>query len=56
MPYSAINPRRANAVVNLAPAAANRTSHINAWVSPMPAHAPLIAAMTGLRNPVTKCG
>ena len=56
MPYSAIRPRRANEVVNLAPAAANRTSHISAWVSPMPAQAPLIAAMTGLRSVATKCG
>ena len=56
MPYSAIRPRRANEVVNFAPAAANRTSHINAWVSPMPAQAPLIAAMTGLRSVATKCG
>ena len=56
MPYSAMRPRRAKAVVNLAPAAAKRTSHISACVSPMPAHAPLMAAMIGLRNPVTKCG
>ncbi len=56
MPYSAISPRRANDVVNLAPSAAKRTSHANAIVRPMPAHAPLIAAMTGLRMVVTKCG
>ncbi len=56
MPYSAIRPRRLNAVVNLAPAAANRTSHISACVRPMPAHAPLIAAINGLRIPVTKWG
>jgi hypothetical protein len=56
MPYSAIRPRRANDVVNLAPAEANRTSHISAWVSPMPAQAPLIAAMTGLRSVATKYG
>ncbi len=54
MPYSAISPRRANEVVNFAPAAANRTSHISAWVSPMPAQAPLIAAMTGLRSVVNE--
>lgn len=54
MPYSAISPRRAKDVVNLAPAAANRTSHISAWVRPMPAQAPLIAAMTGLRRVVRK--
>ncbi len=50
MPYSAIRPRLENAVVNLAPAAAKRTSHISAWVRPMPAHAPLIAATIGLRS------
>ena len=50
MPYSAPSPRRAKAVENLAPRAANRTSHISAWVSPIPAHAPLIAAISGLRN------
>ena len=53
MPYSAISPRRANEVVNLAPSAANRTSHTNAIVSPIPAQAPLIAAMTGLRMVIT---
>ena len=42
------SPRRAKAVVNLAPAAAKRRSHISAWHRPMPAHAPLMAAMTGL--------
>ena len=50
MPYSAPSPRRAKAVENLAPRAANRTSHISAWVSPIPAQAPLIAAISGLRN------
>lgn len=48
MPYSAIRPRRANDVVNFAPAAANRTSAISACESPMPATEPLMAAMTGL--------
>ncbi len=56
MPYSAIRPRRTNEVVNLAPAAANRTSQNNAWVSPMPAQAPLIAAITGLLTVVTNSG
>ena len=48
MPCSAMRPRRAKAVVNLAPAAAKRRSHMSAWHRPMPAHAPLMAAMTGL--------
>ena len=56
MPYSAIRPRRANAVVNLAPGAAKRRSHIIACTRPMPAHAPLIAAMTGLVSVVWYCG
>ena len=43
-----MRPRRANAVVNFAPDAAKRMSHIMACTSPMPAHAPLIAAITGL--------
>jgi len=47
-PCSAISPRLENAVVSLASAAANRTSHMRAWTRPTPAHAPLMAAMTGL--------
>jgi hypothetical protein len=35
------------AVANFAPRAAKRRSHINARTKPSPAHAPLIAAMTG---------
>ena len=49
LPCSATSPRRANAVVNLTPAAAKRRSHISACTSPIPAHAPLIAATIGLR-------
>ena len=48
-PYSATRPRRANAVVNLAPAAAKRRSQNIACTNPMPATGPLMAAMTGLR-------
>ena len=48
MPCSATSPRRAKAVVSLAPDAAKRMSHISACTRPMPAHGPLIAAMIGL--------
>ena len=48
MPCSAISPRRANAVVNLAPAAAKRWSQYSAYTRPSPAQAPLMAAMIGL--------
>ena len=47
-PYSAIRPRRAKAVVNLAWVAAKRTSHWRAWTRPTPAHPPLMAATSGL--------
>ena len=47
MPYSAIRPRRAKAVVILAPEAAKRTSQQRAWTSETPAHPPLIAQMIG---------
>jgi hypothetical protein len=55
-PYSAISPRRANDVVNFAPSAANLTSHASAIVRPIPAQAPLTAAITGLRMVARKCG
>ena len=48
MPYSAMRPLREKAVVNLAPAAAKRTSAMTAWTIPRPAQAPLTTAMTGL--------
>ena len=48
MPYSAMRPRRAKAVVNLAWLAAKRTSHCSAWTSPTPAQPPLMAATSGL--------
>src|SRR3989442_9875083 len=47
LPCSATSPRRTNAVVNFAPAAAKRRSHMRAAHRPMPAQAPLIAAMIG---------
>ena len=47
VPYSAPRPRRVNDVDMRAPRAANRRSQYNAWISPMPAHAPLIAAIIG---------
>jgi hypothetical protein len=50
MPYSATSPRRANAVENRAVSAANRTWQNNACTSPTPAHAPLIAAISGFGN------
>jgi hypothetical protein len=49
-PNSAGRPRRAKAVVIRAPDAANRTSADSASTNPIPAHAPLIAAITGLRK------
>ena len=57
MPCSATSPRRANAVVSFAFSATKRTSHISACTSPMPAHGPLIAAITGLGTlSVNVCG
>jgi hypothetical protein len=50
MPYSATSPRRANAVENRAVSAANRTWQNKACTSPTPAHAPLIAAISGFGN------
>ena len=50
-PNSATSPRRVNAVAIFTPAAAKRTSATSAWISPMPAHPPLMAAMSGLRSP-----
>ena len=47
MPCSAMSPRRTKAVVNLAPAAAKRMSVMSACTIPMPAQAPLMAAMIG---------
>ena len=49
-PNSAGSPRRVNDVEILAPAATNRTSDKSARTTPMPAHAPLIAAIKGLRR------
>ncbi len=46
--FSAGSPRRANAVVNLAADEEKRMSQTNAWISPMPAAAPLIAPTIGL--------
>ncbi len=34
----------------MAPGTANRTSHMRAWLKPMPAQAPLTAATRGLGN------
>ena len=51
MLYSATSPRRAYAVVMRARDDAKRTSATRAWTNPMPAHAPLIAATSGLRSP-----
>ena len=48
MPVFREQPTGASAVVNLAPAATNRTSATSAWMKPMPAHTPLTAAMMGL--------
>ena len=48
LPCRAGSPRRANAVVIRAPVTAMRTSHISVCISPIPAHAPLIAAIIGL--------
>ena len=48
MPYSAMRPRRAKAVVNFARAAAKRTSQCRAWTRPTPAQPPLMAATSGL--------
>ncbi len=48
MPYSATRPRRAKAVEKRALSAAKRTWQNSACTSPTPAHAPLIAPMSGL--------
>jgi hypothetical protein len=47
MPYSATRPRRAKAVAKRAVSAAKRTWQNSACTNPTPAHAPLIAAMSG---------
>lgn len=49
-PSSATRPRALKAAANLACGTENRTSHISAWLNPMPAQAPLTAATTGLGN------
>ena len=46
-PYSAISPRRANAVLNFALSEAKRISQYNAMTRPSPTTGPLIAAITG---------
>ena len=51
IPYSAGNPNFGAAVVHFAFAEMNRRSQNNVSASPMPAHAPLIAAITGTRSP-----
>src|SRR5271163_1320146 len=48
IPYSAISPRRANAVLNRAASDAKRKSQYKAITSPNPTAGPLIAAITGL--------
>ncbi|MCY1378109.1 hypothetical protein D9M69_657180 [compost metagenome] len=48
MPYSAVRPRRAKAVVMVASSSAKRMSQNSAWIRPMPTVAPLILAITGL--------
>ncbi|MOA11727.1 hypothetical protein D3C78_1316820 [compost metagenome] len=48
MPYSAVSPRRAKAVVMVASSAANRMSQNSAWIRPIPTVAPLSMAITGL--------
>ncbi|HEX8581358.1 MAG TPA: hypothetical protein VF640_03475 [Acidimicrobiales bacterium] len=50
-PCSAGRPRRANAVVTLAPAAAKRRSQKQARTRPTPAAAPFTAASTGFDSP-----
>src|ERR1700722_13821213 len=46
-PYSAMSPRRANAVLNFALSDANRMSQYKAITKPSPTTGPLIAAITG---------
>ncbi len=48
IPYSAGKPSAAKAVANRAESDAHRTSAYVASTMPAPAHAPLIAAMTGV--------
>ena len=50
MPHSPISPRWAKAVVMMASDAIKRMSHDSTSGTPMPATAPLIAAITGLSN------